>query len=171
MRIFKIIFLLVILISFCFLIKATDLSKAISSLKMVGGNFSFLLVTTFLAYLLGTVAWKFCFGKESKKLSLINLFFVRHVGETLALINPTGIIAGEALKVYLINDKGISRNAVLTSVLISRMVMMSSQVMLFLIAAIFAANAFDDIKFHLPQFSTIFIYLIASFFYSDDCKI
>ena len=137
MKLLKIFILLVILVSFGFFIRATDMSKVMSSMQQVGFRFVWLIVVTFLGYLFGTIGWKYCMGPQGAHLKLKDLFLIRHIGETVALINPTSVVGGEAMKVFLLQDKGVDRKNLITSVLLSRVIMALTQVVLFLLAALF----------------------------------
>ncbi len=134
MKIFKILILLIILISLGFFIRATDMNQVMSSMKQVGYRFFWLMATTFVGYLFGTIGWKYCMGPQGAHLSLKDLFFIRHIGETVSIINPTSVVGGEALKIYMLQDKGIERSVLITSVLISRAMMVVTQIFLFLLA-------------------------------------
>lgn len=160
MKFLKIIFVVSIIASLGYFIGSTDLSKAATSLHKVGANFIIVIFSTFIAYFLGAIGWKYCFGAEGKNLSLSNLFFVRHVGETVGLINPAGVVGGEAVKVALLNNKGIERKTVITSVLISRVVMIISQVLLFIVAALILTVGFTNAHFHFSPASVYpFLYI------------
>ncbi len=162
MKLLKIIILLVILVSFGFFIRATDMSKVMSSVQQVGFRFVWLIATTFLGYLFGTVGWKYCMGPQGAHLRLKDLFFIRHIGETVSLINPTSVIGGEAMKVFLLQDKGVDRKTLITSVLISRVIMALTQVLLFLLAAAFLWLQNDGFA---PQVSwmTVGLYALLAF--------
>ena len=135
MRYLKAVLFLTILIFLLLFLRATDLQGVASSLKQVGYGFAVLLITTMLAYFSGTVGWRYCMGSEGRQIAMWQLFIIRHVGETVSLINPTSIVGGEALKVFLLKDKGIQRKTVITSVLVSRMLMVLTQLVLFFLAA------------------------------------
>jgi len=131
MKWIKIPAVLLVLFTFCLFIHGTDITKAFDSLITIGPRFFILLIITFFAYFLGTIGWLFCFEKERRKVTIKDLFFVRHVGETLALLNPTGVIGGEALKLYLLHQKGIAKPTVLTSLIVSRILMILTQLCTF----------------------------------------
>jgi uncharacterized protein (TIRG00374 family) len=150
MKAIKVIILISIVFSFCLFINTTDVGKAISLLRIFGANFIILLLTTFVAYLLGAIGWKLCLGADGKKLLLGDLFIIRHVGETVTFLNPAGVIGGEAVKVYLLNNKGVEKKTVITSVFVSRIVMVITQIMLFLFAVYFYNKRWHRYYFSLP---------------------
>lgn len=137
-------------------IRATDFQKVASSLHRVGYNFIILIITTFIAYFLAAIAWRFCMGPQGKHLSLGFLFIIRHIGETVSLVNPTSIAGGEAMKVFLLSDRGIEKKTIITSVVFARLIMMLSQVLLFLAAAAFLLfNKDVQFSFKLPTIPVV----------------
>ncbi|MCC6279061.1 MAG: flippase-like domain-containing protein [Saprospiraceae bacterium] len=159
MKLLKIFILLVILVSFGFFIRATDMAKVMSSMQQVGFRFVWLIVVTFLGYLFGTIGWKYCMGPQGAHLRLKDLFFIRHIGETVSIINPTSVVGGEAMKVFLLQDQGVERKVLITSVLISRVIMALTQVVLFLLAGAFLL--LQDERFSSQiSWTTIGLYLL-----------
>jgi glycosyltransferase 2 family protein len=144
--------LLVMLAFVFFFIRATDMSKVAASLQQVGYRFIYTLLITFLAYWLATVGWRFCMEMKNRHLSTGYLFLVRHVGETTGFINPTGVIGGEAVKVYLLHNKGIEKQSVILSVLISRLLTIGTQVLMFFIALVILLASSFRFSFTLPTF-------------------
>jgi glycosyltransferase 2 family protein len=137
MRILKIICLVFILLSLALFIGATDFKMAFAALAAAGpAMFALVILVTALAYFAGAAGWIYCFAKEYRGLSLWRLFMIRHVGETISLINPAGIIGGEALKIFLLSRDAVPAAAVTASVLVSRILMALTQILLFLFAFI-----------------------------------
>jgi glycosyltransferase 2 family protein len=134
MRWLKAVLLLTILACFYLFVQSIDMHKVVTSLQQVGYCFLYLLLVTFCAYWMAIIAWSLCMGKESQKVSFVRLFLIRHVGETISTINPTSIVAGEALKMYLLSKKGVSRQTILLSVLISRLLMIITQILILSLA-------------------------------------
>lgn len=133
---------LVILISICItasliiFIQRTDLEKVVDSLHAVGYKFIWLLIITSTAYIFGTISWRYCLEKKFRSISILRLFLIRHIGETVSLFNPTNIVAGDTVKAMLLGAHGIEEKKVITSVLLSRIILIVSQLGLFLIAVI-----------------------------------
>ena len=111
-------------------IQATDLKKASLLISQIGYRFYLLLFITYIAYLLGTLSWQYTFGESLKKVPLNRLFLIRHVGETAAWFNPTSVIGGDALKGVLLAKYEIDKKLVVSSLLLSRMIMIISQMTL-----------------------------------------
>lgn len=133
---------IVILITICIaaslivFIQKTDLKEVINSLHTVGYKFIWLLIVTGTAYIFGTISWRYCLEKKFRSVSILRLFLIRHIGETVSLFNPTSIVAGDTVKAMLLGAHGIEKKKVITSVLLSRIILIISQLSLFLIAVI-----------------------------------
>jgi glycosyltransferase 2 family protein len=134
MKWLKVAVLLTVLFFILLFIKATDLHKVSLSVQQVGYRFGYALAITFGAYWVATLGWRFCLGREGKSLPLGYLFLVRHIGETVGIVNPTSIVGGEATKVYLLRHQKVQRQTVVLSVLISRLLMIATQMLMFLLA-------------------------------------
>ncbi|OFX55588.1 MAG: hypothetical protein A2W86_13900 [Bacteroidetes bacterium GWD2_45_23] len=106
-------------------------------LKETPGMFAGVLAASLLAYLTSTLAWKLCMGSESKKISFTQLFIFRHVGEMLSLFNPTSIVAGESLKAFILNKKGISPQYGISSILLHRVLVIFGGLFLAMIAFLY----------------------------------
>jgi len=122
-------------------IRATDLQKVINAIQQVGYQFILLLLITLMAYFFGTLSWRYCLGNSSRNIFTGNLFLIRHVGETVSLINPASIIVGETVKVFLLSNHKIEKNTAIASILVSRIIMIITQLLLFTAAlAVLLAN-------------------------------
>jgi uncharacterized protein (TIRG00374 family) len=100
------------------------------SLQKIGwGGFGMILLTTFLAYLSATIGWKFCLPKT--RYSILQLFMIRHIGEVVTLINPTSIVGGEATKWTLMNDDQVGKKEVAVSIMVSRIILIYTQLICF----------------------------------------
>jgi hypothetical protein len=119
--------------SLIFFLQKTDLEKVFDSLQRLGYKFIWLLVITGIAYIFGTISWRYCLEKKFRSVSILRLFLIRHVGETVSLFNPTSIVAGDAVKAMLLGAHGIEKKKVIASVLLNRMVLIISQVGLFVL--------------------------------------
>lgn len=135
-QVIKAIFLLLILTSLIIFVVHSDFSALKKELSAVGYRFIFIIFTTFIAYFFGTLAWWVCLGPSKKKISIFELFAVRQIGETVGLFNPTSIIAGDLLKAELITRYEIPLQQGLSSVAISRITAILSQLSIFLLTMI-----------------------------------
>jgi glycosyltransferase 2 family protein len=90
-------------------------------------------VATFLAALCGAIGWQYCLGEAGRRVHFYDLFLIRHIGETVGLVNPTGMVGGEALKAAMLHTKGVDRRTVVVSVVVSRALTIVTQLILFVV--------------------------------------
>jgi hypothetical protein len=141
----KVALLLIILVGLGFFVRATDWGGVLSSVKKVGFNFLFLMFITFLSSWLGALGWRYCLPKDEAKVSSWQLYWIRMIGENIAILNPTSVIGGEAAKIFMLTDLGVQRRQALHSILLSRAITIISQIMMLLIAGIwFLSLTVDD---------------------------
>jgi len=136
----KLILILIILIFIGIFIINTDFSSTKDELETIGYKFIYLLGITFLAYFFGTWSWHICLADDRKKISILKLFAVRQIGETVGQYNPTSIVAGDLLKAEMLKPYGISTEKALSSVATSRITIVLSQILLFLLACLWLSS-------------------------------
>lgn len=135
------IFLILIILGFIAVyIFNTDFSAIKKELATIGYKFIYLLGITFLAYFFGTWSWHVCLGDDRQKISLMKMFAVRQIGETVGQYNPTSIVGGDLLKAEMLKPYGISTETALSSVATSRITVVLSQILLFLIACLWLSG-------------------------------
>lgn len=151
----KIIFVL-LLVVIAWFVQSTDWHKVGLCLRLIGFKFIWLLLATFLASLCGAIGWQYCLGAQGKKVNFYDLFLIRHIGETIGLVNPTGMVGGEALKSVMLHNKGIDRATVISSVFVSRTITIITQLILFLatVLLLFYAQIWQKVT-HLSIYSYI----------------
>lgn len=162
--------LLVIVLAFIGqFIRHTDFEVIGEYLRQMPFTFLGILIMSFFAYLSATYAWKLCLGDESSKTSLGQLFMIRHVGEMLSVFNPTSVIAGETLKAHYLKKREIKNEASVSSILMSRILIILSSILLILLSSIYLMvmtfGADTNLIFVLIAAATIggFGYLLARF--------
>jgi hypothetical protein len=160
---------LCIVASLTIFIQETDLKKALQLISVIGYRFYLLLFITFIAYLLGTLSWQYTLGSEVKKISLTRLFLIRHVGETVAWFNPTSIVGGDALKGVLLAKYDIDKKKVVLSVLLSRIIMILSQLLLLFMTTCYLV--FKHPESAVSRFSTLKLGLPLAWFSSADLSL
>ena len=133
----RIILLLIVLSFLGQFIRNTDFQEIGSYLKKMPFTFLGVLLLSFLAYLTATLAWKLCLGNDDSKVGLGQLFMMRHVGEMLSVFNPTSIVAGETLKAHYLGKSGVSSENAVSSILLSRILIILSAVLLTMLSAIY----------------------------------
>ena len=153
LRYIKWILFVVILAGFIWFIRETDLHAMSVSLQKIGwGGFGLILLSTFLAYLLATIGWRFCLPKT--RYSILQLFMIRHIGEVVTLINPTSIVGGEATKWTLMNDEQANKKEVAVSIMVSRMILIYTQLICFGIVFIYTIKAHRP-DLHVKAFTPV----------------
>jgi len=137
MKCIKLLIILSIITSLVIFLNATDFSKVLESVGGIGSKFIVLVFVTFLSSILGTLSWRSCLGKQADSVSLSQLFLIRHIGEIASIFNPAGIVGGEALKVHLLcSSQNLEKKTVLASILVSRAIMIFTQIALFSFVAL-----------------------------------
>jgi uncharacterized protein (TIRG00374 family) len=132
MKYVKIFLIVSIIVSLAIFLNATDFNKVQVAVKAIGSKFTILLLITFLSAMLGTLSWQACLGKQADSIALSQLFLIRHLGEIASIFNPAGIVGGEALKVHLLcSSQDVEKKSVLASILVSRAIMIVTQLTLF----------------------------------------
>jgi uncharacterized protein (TIRG00374 family) len=131
---FKAALTLLLLVFLGFFIRATDWRGVLDSVQQVGCNFLFLLFISFLSAWLSVVAWRYCLPKEAHIVPGWKLFWIRQIGENVAILNPTSVIGGEAMKIYMLRELGVDKKQALNSILLSRALTIISQILLLVIA-------------------------------------
>lgn len=144
-----------------------DFDKVYRSLMEVGANFWWIILVTGLAYSMATVAWMLCFKTHYSKLPFTKLFAYRQIGETLALINPTNIVAGESSKIYLIKNIGINTDEGFVSIMLSRVLIAVSLLALLLvcIGGYFEDFVTSEDQLHWHLISVLLLFLLVAWFF------
>ena len=133
----RVILLLLVLAFVGQFIKHTNFEEIGEYLKQIPFTFLGILGLSFLAYLSATIAWRLCLGADSAKANIGQLFMMRHVGEMLSVFNPTSVIAGETLKAHYLKRQGVSSENSISSLLISRILIILSAILLMLLSSIY----------------------------------
>jgi glycosyltransferase 2 family protein len=133
----KIALFVALLFAIGWFVRATDWAAVGMALQQTGWKFLWLLIVTLLAAWCGAIGWQYCLGEAGTKVRFYDLFLIRHIGETVGLVNPTGMIGGEALKAAMLHTKGIDRSTVIASVVVSRVLTIITQLILFVVVALF----------------------------------
>lgn len=140
----KLAILIVALIGLGAFLYSTDWSAVLAAIQKVGFKFLLPLSITFFSNWLGVWAWRCCMPKESYIVSGWQLFWIRLFGETAAILNPASVVGGEALKVFLLREKGVEDKWALHSILLSRVLMILSQLLLILLMGIWLLTIYKE---------------------------
>ena len=153
----------------CILIMQTDVSSLTSQLYMIRWYFLAVIGVTFVSQSAAVYAWYLSFFTHLKKSSFVHLFNIRLIGESFAQINPTNVIAGEALKGVLLKDKlGVNYLTGATSILLSRiMIVIAGAVLLiFGVAIMFQRLAFGNLQIISAIICGIIVVLLFFFIFA-----
>lgn len=131
-RILQLLLILSLCICFIIFLRGTDIGESVRLIKQLGGYSVLILITTFLAYLAGTWGWKYCIDSPVN-LSLLQLFTIRHVGNTITLFNPASAIAGELFNAKMLISNGVKEVSAYQAVLLGRILMILSQLSLLVV--------------------------------------
>ncbi|MCF0050403.1 flippase-like domain-containing protein [Dyadobacter sp. LJ53] len=135
-KILKAVLLVSMLVLLWQYVKVIDPNQIRAALSKVGAGFGWVILSTIVAYALGTLGWLYCFKDSRASIPKIDLFMIRHVCETVGLFNPASFAGGDMLKIVLLKPYSVSQSTVVTSVIISRLLMIVSQICLLLLAVI-----------------------------------
>ncbi|OPZ11970.1 MAG: hypothetical protein BWZ06_01603 [Bacteroidetes bacterium ADurb.BinA261] len=106
-------------------------------LNEMPGMFALVIGSSFVAYLFSTIGWRLCMGADGHKITLVEAFRIRHVGEMLGTFNPTSVIAGDTFKISLLSKSGLSTENSVSSILLMRMINLFSSILLMTISIIY----------------------------------
>ena len=137
-----------------------DFEIVVQYLSQVGWRFGWTILVTGVAYALAAYAWLLCFTTTPTHLSFSKLFVMRQVGETLAVINPTSIVAGEASKIMMLRNQGVEYKEGVVSILLSRSLIFLSMFALLLLGAFLLFQTFDFFGNTMSQILFLIIMLV-----------
>jgi len=121
---------------FCWVLGQADLGAVWQALRKLGGWAPVLLLPYFVVYLVDCWAWALTMPKGHGVL-FWTLLRIRWAGESVNSIFPSAYVGGEAVKVWLLKEKGITPGAGAVSAVVSKTAQTAAQ-LLFVIAAALA---------------------------------
>ncbi len=87
------------------LFSRNDIVEIFRHAVSIGPNFMYVVGVAFLAQSIAVIAWYLSFLEIPRLFSLVHLYFIRLIGESLSQINPTSLVAGETLKAVLLKNR------------------------------------------------------------------
>lgn len=132
----KYIFYLLALGLVLLFVRSLDMEVLIAQYHKMGWHFYGVLAISLIAYTFGTLGWLLCLDQVLRWSRFKPYFLARLIGESFSLINPTGVLAGDVLKVHLLRRKGESRAKVVESVTISRVLLWVSFVLVLMVTLV-----------------------------------
>ena len=134
-RKFKLLLLIVGCVIFAVLIYKVGPSTIYHQLIVLKWKISLLLLPYMLVFTLNTLGWKYSFTKV--KISFKDLFLIRLAGESINWTIPSANFAGEPMKAYFLKKHNISIVDGMTSVVISKTILIISQIIFVMIGVAF----------------------------------
>ena len=142
MKWIKYILTAIVIVSLLVYLSLADYNLIREHIARIGSGFVLIVGLSAAAYFMGSIAWYLCF-RRADQVSIWNLLYARTIGENITIFNPTNIIAGEASKFYLLSHTSLSTQEKADSIIMSRMVLISSQLTLALVCFIGLAGAYN----------------------------
>lgn len=161
-KIIRIAFALSIIISFLFFLQSTDINESLHQARKLNYNILLILLSTLLAYTLGALGWRSCIDSENIP-SFRKLFILRHICNVITNFNPSGAVAGELFNANMLISYGISKDIAYKSVLLSRTMMVLSQLLILLtVICCFLARHSPEISkpVRTGLYASIFAFLV-----------
>lgn len=136
MKIFwKAVILLAGLGLFAWYLSRADLQSVSAAIARLGWLAPVALLPYLTVYVVDCVAWRFCF-RPGTQVPFWTLFRIRWAGESVNNVVPSAYVGGEAVKVYLLRQHGISTADGTSSAVVSKTAQSVGQLILILLAAI-----------------------------------
>lgn len=135
-NILKYLVTLLLLGSLIYAIKQVGLEQILKQLSHAGYYIIPIMLCGVLVHLTSSYAWQLCMLGKHKSISLLKLINYRIISEGFAIINPTNIVGGDAMKYYFISKDGIPKATASYSVITSRILLIISQVILFILSLV-----------------------------------
>ncbi len=131
---FKILLLIAGCAIFCVLVYKIKPSTIYHQLIVIKWKALLLLLPYLLVFTLHTLGWKYAFTKAHIRFK--DLFLIRLAGESLNWIIPSANFAGEPMKAYFLKKHNVPMVDGMTSVVISKTIMMISQIVFVMIGVV-----------------------------------
>ena len=112
-----------------------DSTGALEALKQLGWLAPLILVPYSVVYLVDCFGWRIAFP-ETPAVPFSKLFRIRWIGESLNNVVPSAYIGGEALKVYLLGQYGVTPQVAASGAVISKMAQTVAQVFFISLASL-----------------------------------
>ena len=126
---------IVILFSLGVFLYNSDIQAIAHNVTLVGFNFCYLILVTFIAQIFGTLSWRSTLP-QNMQVSFKDLFLIRFIGEHIGLINPANFVGGDAFKAYELEKRGVDYKEGISSLVVARTIMIYVQVGVYIVAAL-----------------------------------
>lgn len=142
-KIVNYLFAFIMLLVFYHFVNAIGIDTILDSIYGFGWNFVIVLFCYLMASMLASLSWMIALKESRKSPSYFYLLCLRLYTESISLLNPTNIISGDALKVFYLKTKHISTPMAINSVILSRMMLVISQLILIALVALYCISNFE----------------------------
>ncbi len=119
---------------FAWYLSGTDLRAVGAVLRQLGWLAPVALIPYFCVYIVDCLGWKFCLPPRLR-VSFPTLFRIRWAGESVNNVVPSAYVGGEAVKVYLLKQHGVSGGEGATAAVVSKTAQSVAQLILIMLAA------------------------------------
>ena len=143
-------------------VKVIDPGEVSAALTKAGSGFGWIILSTFFAYALATVGWWYCLSDARTRVSWAGLFMIRHMCETVGMFTPASVAGGDLLKVVLLKPYEVNPPTVAASVVVSRLLMIVSQVCLLFCTVVwlFTNNKLTPKSLPAISFTSITVFIV-----------
>ncbi len=120
--------------AFAWYLGRAGLREVVDAFRKLGPMAPFVLVPYFLVYIVDAIGWRLTFpGKLS--VGFPAFWRIRWIGEAVNNVIPSAYIGGEALKVYLLKQRGIDATVATTAAVVSKSAQTLAQLLFICTAA------------------------------------
>lgn len=141
---------------FAWYLSRADLPTVAQMLSRLGWLAPLTLLPYFCVYVIDCIGWRFCLP-STLPLSWPRLFAIRWSGEAVNNVLPSASVGGEAVKVYLLRQRGVPARIGTSSVVVGRSAQTTAQLLYILMAAL----VFLQLAGHHPGLRTGLLLILA----------
>lgn len=119
---------------FALSLRGMDLDSVLTRIRALGWTALLLPIPYLLVYVIDTWAWRWCFPRNPP-VGFATLFRIRWCGESVNNLIPTAYVGGEALKVMLLDRRGVPATEATAAALVSKTAQTVAQVVFLVLGA------------------------------------
>ena len=137
-RAFKFLCLALGLALFAWFVHRAGATEILGAFQRLGWLLPVAVLPFLLVYVFDTLGWRFAFGSSKHRPPFLTLFRVRWAGEAVNNVIPTGYVGGEAVKAWLLHERGVPMVPATTSVVIGKTAQVCAQAVFIALGACLA---------------------------------
>lgn len=112
------------------LFRQVDPRSIAEHFKKLGGYLPLVLIPYFGVYLSDTMGWRLSFGRRGPgRVDYLRLVQIRWCGESLNNLIPSAYVGGEALKIFLLRQRGVNVAEATAAAVVSKCVQTLAQIL------------------------------------------